>query len=586
VTDSPAAPPGESGHILIVDDEPLNVDYLEQELESQGFTTESAANGVEALERVAASPPDLVLLDVMMPELDGIATLRILKQDPDTSLIPVVLMTALNAVEDRVRGIEAGADDFLSKPVDDREVLARIRTAIGQKRVIDRTLGELRRTSVYLERFGRQERDVSVLAVRWRPADDRIPEAAVGFVVRRQREVAEELAGAFGGLLSEGPHEPGSLVAVFDGPDRRGRSIAAIEAALAILGPTDPGPGPSRQVLVSGAVTAGRAVVGSTRTGHGGEVEWAWGATGAPVERASAMARQARVGQVAVSGEVAAVVRDRFVLRPVGDDVYGVPLPAEGVADAARAAPVRRVTTILVTDVVGSTSTVERVGDRAGGELLAAHERVTRSELVPHGGKEINTAGDGFVAAFDSPAAAIRCALAVQVRVRELGLVIRAGVHTGELEDIEGVPRGIVMHVAARIAARAAPGEVLVSATTREVAAGAGLAFVERGEYRLRGLSDPRQLYAAIGERTEPASTPPAPPGTPGAGLTSLPAGLTAREVDVLRLVAAGLSDAQVAAQLFLSVRTVNAHLRSIYRKAGVRSRAAAGRFAEENGLM
>ena len=121
------------GRILIVDDEPFNVDYLEQELERLGYVTEAAANGLEALERVAASPPDLVLLDVMMPELDGIATLRILKGEPESRFIPVVLMTALNAVEDRVRGIEAGADDFLSKPVDDRELLARIRTAITPK---------------------------------------------------------------------------------------------------------------------------------------------------------------------------------------------------------------------------------------------------------------------------------------------------------------------------------------------------------------------------------------------------------------------------------------------------------------------
>ena len=244
--------------------------------------------------------------------------------------------------------------------------------------------------------------------------------------------------------------------------------------------------------------------------------------------------------------------------------------------------PIVDVTTILVTDIVGSTSTFERVGDRAGGELLAAHERVTRDELVLHGGAEINTVGDGFLAAFDSPARAIRCAFAVLARVRELGLVIRAGVHTGELERVEGTVRGIAMHVAARIATRAAPGEVLVSATTRELAAGAGLAFVDRGEHRLKGVSEPRHLFAAVEEQSDPAS----PPSAPAANVATFPEGLTAREVDVLRLVAVGLSDADVAEQLYLSVRTVNAHLRSIYRKAGVRSRAAASRFAEEHGLL
>ena len=115
-------------------------------------------SGLEALERVAAAPPDLVLLDVMMPGMDGISVLRTLKDDPETRLIPVVLMTALNAVEDRVRGIEAGADDFLSKPVDDRELLARIRTALSLKRAIDETFGELQSTSAHLERYGRQAR--------------------------------------------------------------------------------------------------------------------------------------------------------------------------------------------------------------------------------------------------------------------------------------------------------------------------------------------------------------------------------------------------------------------------------------------
>ncbi len=206
---------------------------------------------------------------------------------------------------------------------------------------------------------------------------------------------------------------------------------------------------------------------------------------------------------------------------------------------------------------------------------------MTRAELVVHGGKEINAVGDGFLAAFESPASAIRCAFSVHDRVRELGLVIRAGAHTGELETVDGTARGIAMHVASRIAGRAAPGEVLVSSTTRELAAGAGLTFFDRGEHHLKGLSDPRQLFAAK----------PATESTPSSEVSatdaeSFPVGLTAREVDVLRLVAVGLSDAQVAEQLFLSVRTVNAHLRSVYRKAGVSSRAAAGRFADEHGLL
>jgi DNA-binding NarL/FixJ family response regulator len=560
--------------ILIVDDEPLNVDYLEQELESLGFLTETAADGLEALDRVGAAPPDLVLLDVMMPRMDGISVLRILKDDPETRLIPVVLMTALNAVEDRVRGIEAGADAFLSKPVDDRVLLARINTALTLKRAIDETVGELRSTSAHLERYGRQERDVAVLAVDWRPREASIPDEAVSFVARRQREAAEEGIRARGGLPSES--DAGPLVAVFDGPDGRTRSIAALEAAFVSLGRASGDA--SSPVLVSAGIALGPTLVGSTRVSHGGEAQWVFGAEGKPVQRASDLATRAGAAGVLVSTEVAAVVSDRFGLESVGNGAYRVPAPTAdrgGIDAAAPATADRRIRTILVTDIVGSTRTVERIGDRAWGELVAEHERATREELVPFGGEEIATTGDGFVASFDGPARAIRCALALVDRVASLGLTIRAGIHTGELESVAGSSQGIALNVATRIAARASPAEVLVSATTRELAAGSGLVFTDRGEHTLSGVSETKRLYTAS-RLTQPAEAAPA----------EFPAGLTAREVDVLRLIAVGLTDAEAAERLFLSVRTVNAHLRSIYRKLGVGSRAAAGRFAAEHGQL
>jgi DNA-binding NarL/FixJ family response regulator len=553
--------------ILIVDDEPLNVDYLEQELEGLGFVTETAGDGLEALERVAAAPPDLVLLDVMMPGMDGISALRALKEDPETRLIPVVLMTALNSVDDRVRGIEAGADDFLSKPVDDRELLARIRTALSVKRAIDETVGELRSTSDHLERYGRQERDVAVLAIEWRLRESSLPGEAVAFVGRRHREAAEERIRELGGTPREG--DGSMLVSVFDGPDVHTRSVAAVEAALAVL------PDPEGDVIASLAIAAGRAQIGSTRVERPGGPRWVFGAKGQPVERASELARSATEPGVRVAGVVGAAIRDRFRLEPVGDGAYRVVAPVE----AARQPADRRIRTILVTDIVDSTGTAERLGDSAWSELIDAHDRATREELLLFGGDEINTTGDGFLASFDSPARAIRCALAVMDRMEELELTIRAGVHTGEVESAEGGAQGIALNVASRIAARASPAEILVSATTRELSAGSGLAFADRGEHSLKGVSEPRRLYAAVDWQ--------APARDSGAGeATEYPAGLTVREVEVLRLVAAGLSDAEAAEQLFLSVRTVNAHLRSIYRKAGVRSRAAAGRFAQDNGLL
>jgi DNA-binding NarL/FixJ family response regulator len=568
--------PGREARILIVDDEPLNVDYLEQELESLGFVTETAADGLEALERVAATPPDLVLLDVMMPGMDGISALRVLKGDPETRLIPVVLMTALNAVEDRVRGIEAGADDFLSKPVDERELLARIRTALSLKRAIDETVGELRSTSAHLERYGKQVREVAILAVEWRLPDPNFPEEAVGFVGRRERERAEERIRALGGTPSES--DGSLLVAVFEGPDLRTRSVAAVEAALAVAADGEARTAP--RVIASVAVSAGEAQVGATRVEQAREARWVYGAEGEPVERASRIARGASGAGVWVDADAAVVVSDRFRLEAAGESAYRVlaPTPGEGEAEAG---PELRIATILVTDIVGSTRTAERLGDSAWSELLAAHDSATRGEFVVFGGQEIATTGDGFLASFESPARAVRCALAVMDRLVALDLRIRAGVHTGEVEQAEGQTRGIALNVATRVAERASPSEVLVSATTRELAAGSGLVFTDRGTHALRGVSDPKRLYAAV-----EAHVPQLGQASEDDEVDEYPVGLTAREVEVLRLVAAGLSDAEAAEQLFLSVRTVNAHLRSIYRKAGVRSRAAAGRFAEENGLL
>jgi DNA-binding response OmpR family regulator len=139
--------------ILIVDDEPFNVDYLEQILEELGYETISATNGQEALEQVAAVGPDLILLDVMMPVMDGFTVCRFLKEHEDTRLIPIIIMTALDAVEDRVKGIKAGADDFLTKPVHEEELLARIETALKLKHTVDRKIGELRQLKDHIATF-------------------------------------------------------------------------------------------------------------------------------------------------------------------------------------------------------------------------------------------------------------------------------------------------------------------------------------------------------------------------------------------------------------------------------------------------
>src|SRR5215467_16100905 len=139
--------------ILIVDDEPFNVDLLEQQLEEFGYATVSASNGQEALDKVAAEAPDLILLDVMMPIMDGFTACRILKENDETRLIPVVIMTGLDGFDDRIQGIEAGADDFLTKPVNQRELLARMQTALRLKHTVDGKLSELRRAKDHFAKF-------------------------------------------------------------------------------------------------------------------------------------------------------------------------------------------------------------------------------------------------------------------------------------------------------------------------------------------------------------------------------------------------------------------------------------------------
>ena len=161
--------------------------------------------------------------------------------------------------------------------------------------------------------------------------------------------------------------------------------------------------------------------------------------------------------------------------------------------------PNRVLATILFTDLVGSTEKATALGDHAWAELLAAHHQTVRRELERFGGEEIDTAGDGFLALFDGPARAIRCALAIRERVHALGLEIRIGVHTGEIERVDHAARGVAVHIAARVAANAAGGDVLVSSTTRDLVAGSGLSFADRGEHELKGVEERKRLFAAVG---------------------------------------------------------------------------------------
>jgi class 3 adenylate cyclase len=156
----------------------------------------------------------------------------------------------------------------------------------------------------------------------------------------------------------------------------------------------------------------------------------------------------------------------------------------------------RVLVTLLFTDIVGSTERAVTLGDQAWRELLARHNRGVRSILDRFRGREVSTTGDGFLAAFDGAGRAIMAAIAIRDQASRDGLSIRAGVHSGEVEVVGDDLRGVAVHEAARIAAAAAPDEVLVSETTRLLASGAAVSFEVRGPFELKGLSGPRTLFA------------------------------------------------------------------------------------------
>jgi class 3 adenylate cyclase len=156
----------------------------------------------------------------------------------------------------------------------------------------------------------------------------------------------------------------------------------------------------------------------------------------------------------------------------------------------------RVLATLLFTDIVGSTELAVQLGDAAWRELLGRHFRDVRNVLDRYRGREVTTTGDGFLAVFDGAARAVRAAVSIRDGARALGIEVRTGIHTGEVEVAGDDVRGVAVHEAARIAAAASGGEILLSATTSQLAAGSGFAFENRGERALKGLDGPRVLFA------------------------------------------------------------------------------------------
>ena len=340
--------------ILIVDDEAKNVKLLEAVLAPQDFQIEKAYNGQEALDQVRRRRPDVILLDVMMPVLDGFEVCRRLKSDPDTQLIPVVIMTALGQVEDRIKGKEAGADDFLTKPVDRRELMARINSLLRLNRAIAKKINFLEQiqrrlanfvpTSVARRavenpdatEFQQRQQDVSVLFVDitdYTRISESLPDEQVIAMVETLFSRFIDRVHAHGGEINNTAGD--GMMVIFQAEDPAEHAVKAVQTALDFLQVTEPmerepalrvpraGSGIRHEPLsVHVGIHSGSALVGPTKIEGAAATRWVHTAVGSVVNLAARISGFAKAGMIVVSEETARRVQGRFELKELGPQQF------------------------------------------------------------------------------------------------------------------------------------------------------------------------------------------------------------------------------------------------------------------------
>jgi adenylate cyclase len=325
--------------ILIVDDDVLIIDYLEQALEDLGYSTERAADGLEALNRVAIAPPDLILLDVMMPRMDGFTVCRMLKGNDETRLIPIVVMTALGDMQDRIKAIELGADDVLNKPVNERQLIARVQTALRLKGTVDAKLQRAARITHQLSKFvpehvariisanpesgalRNREQDVSILLLdvsSYTHLSEILPLTGLNDLIERYFAAFLDCVTANGGDITDFTGD--GFAAVFRNAQPADHAIAAVRTAVdlqAVAGTLNrehAGPG----VGIHIGVNSGRAFFGSTRLEGTSGTRWILRASGLVINMAARLASVAREGEIVIGPETANRVKGRFEIEEIG----------------------------------------------------------------------------------------------------------------------------------------------------------------------------------------------------------------------------------------------------------------------------
>ena len=356
--------------ILIVDDEPTNVDMLTQELDEEGYNLLTASDGEEALIKVHEHQPDLILLDVMMPKVDGFTVCRILKGSGKTILIPVILLTALQAHEDRVRGIEAGADDFISKPFDRDELLAKIRALLRQKRHRDEqekglkeqlqnTMKDLEQARVELARaeeriemlecakdqlskfvpvsvrkmsevdrdglgFQKVETDATVLFLDiggYSSMCESLDDDRVNFLVEKCfSEFLDDIRKG-NGEINETAGD--GLMIIFQEKDRERHARNAVSTAIAIYYKTlkvnAELRGRFEPTVVNMGINSGKVFLGATRFEGMSTARWTFTASGLTTVLAARIAGLATDGKILVGPETVNRLQEEFLIQPFGE---------------------------------------------------------------------------------------------------------------------------------------------------------------------------------------------------------------------------------------------------------------------------